>query len=71
MNPDQCRIKREYTHFFCKKLVLERPNREETFSTQATDVKKLIIFFSFSYHTFDKKKRLEKNLCVIQTLIVK
>ena len=36
----------------CKKLVLGRPNRGETFSTQATEVKKLGMF-SFSYHNFE------------------
>ena len=29
------------------------PNHQETFSTQATEVKKLTIFFSFSYHNFE------------------
>ena len=46
------------THFFSykkliyKKLILGRPNRYETFSTQATEVKKLIIFL-FSYNNFE------------------
>ena len=35
----------------CKKLELGRPNLQETFGTQATEIKKL--FFSFSYHNFE------------------
>ena len=60
---------------FCKKLVcnkleLGRPNLWETFSTQATEVKKLIFFFSFSNHNFedtvtnfDKEMFRKKSFC--------
>ena len=46
------------TLFFNKKLihkkpVLVRPNRQETFSPQATEVNNLILFFSFCYHNFE------------------
>ena len=41
-----------YKKLICKKLVLGRPNRYETFSTQATEVKKLIIFL-FSFNNFE------------------
>ena len=36
------------THFLNKKIVLGQPNGKETFSSQATEVKKLI-FFSFIF----------------------
>ena len=40
---------------FSKKLVLGQPNGWETFSTQATEVKKLILFFlSYSYYNFEE-----------------
>ena len=42
-----------YTLFY-KKVVLGRPNCQETFSTQATNVKKLLgFFFHFQYHNFE------------------
>ena len=44
-----------YKKLIYEKLVLGRPNWQETFSTQTTEVKKLIIFFSFSNHNFEDK----------------
>ena len=51
----------KYTLFFhkrliYKKLILGWPNCLETFSTQATKVKKLLdFFFHFQYHNFEDK----------------
>ena len=53
-----------------KKLVLGQPNGYETFSTQAMEVKKLVIFLLFSSYNFDclpeitGKFSLKIGLCV-------
>ena len=46
-----------------KKPVLGQPNRQETFSTQATEVKKLMIIFSSSCHNFeDAVTKFDKDM---------
>ena len=52
-----------YKKLIYKKLVLGRPNRKETFSTQATEVYINLHSFSFSYHNFeDEVTNFDKDM---------
>ena len=52
------------------KLVLERPNSSETFSTQATEVKNFIILFHFRCHNFkDIITNFDKNMSRKESLL--
>ena len=54
-----------YKQLLCKKLVLGQPNRLETFSTQATEVKKLKIFSFVFLITILRVQQLSvKKTCI-------
>ena len=52
-----------YKELLFKKLVLGQPNDKETFSIQATEVRNLQFFLSFSYHNFkDTVTNFDKDM---------